>query len=79
MIVITSDSSLGDEGERAAVHSKNSHHLCIVRGGRIGRRVNAAEEVASLVTIGGRRVQDGGVRGGEMKAERGLIGGVITC
>ena len=44
VIVITSDSSLGDEGERAAVHSKNTHCLCIVRGGRIGWRVNAAEE-----------------------------------
>ena len=31
-------------------------------------------EVASLATAGGRRVEDGGVRGGDMRAERGLIG-----
>ena len=34
MIVITSDSSLGDEGERAAVHSKNTH--CFVSSGEEG-------------------------------------------
>ena len=32
-------------------------------------------EGASLVTAGVRSVEDGGVRGGEMRAERGLIGG----
>ena len=35
-------------------------------------------EVVSLVMVGGRRVEDGGVRGGEMRAERGLIGGGTT-
>ena len=44
VIVITSDSRLGDEGERAVVYSKNTHRLCIVRGGRNRRIVNAAEE-----------------------------------
>ena len=44
VIVITSDSRLGDEGERVVLYSKNTHRLCIVRGGRIRQRVNAAEE-----------------------------------
>ena len=29
-------------------------------------------EVVSLVMVSGRRVEDGGVRGGEMSVERGL-------
>ena len=65
MIVISSDSRLGD-GERAVVYSKNTHRLCIVRGGRNRWRVNAAEEgfqrrvLAKVEHVGGEVTAGGG-------------------